>query len=92
MSRWQEESDLDDNDWESDDSDDESDATLECPACGADVYEDAPACPICGEYIVHDNEFATSQQRGPTGIWSDRPAWWIWLGFLGVIATILALL
>ncbi|MDA1015395.1 MAG: hypothetical protein O3A00_13205 [Planctomycetota bacterium] len=98
MSRWQEESDPA-NDWAADDDDwgvggrddDGSDAIISCPACGADVYEDSPACPACGEYIVDDNEFAT-RHPGATGFWADRPAWWIWLGFLGVIATIIALL
>ena len=32
-------------------SDDDTDVTP-CPACGADVYEDAERCPHCGAYIV----------------------------------------
>ncbi len=23
-----------------------------CPSCGADVYDDAEACHVCGDYIV----------------------------------------
>ena len=63
-----------------DEFDDDASLTLPCPQCGADVYEDAPACPACGAYITHD----TSQ-------WSARPAWWILLGILGVLAAMLAL-
>ncbi|RJP36807.1 MAG: hypothetical protein C4547_06700 [Phycisphaerales bacterium] len=25
---------------------------LPCPSCGADVYEDADQCPICGQWIT----------------------------------------
>ncbi|WP_417379305.1 zinc ribbon domain-containing protein [Gimesia sp.] len=76
-------------DWESDyDTDytdepdfDEETSTIECPNCGADVYEEAPACPVCGEYIGVD-----------THPFSERPRWWVSLGILGVIATILTLI
>lgn len=40
---WDESSDFDD-------ADDESD-TVPCGACGAEVYEDALQCPICNEYL-----------------------------------------
>lgn len=75
-------------DWESDDDTDypeesefdEETSTIECSHCGAEVYEEAPACPVCGEYLgVNTHPF------------SERPRWWILLGTLGVIATILAL-
>lgn len=75
-------------DWESDDDADypdesefdEETSTIKCSHCGADVYEEAPACPVCGEYLgVNTHPF------------SERPRWWILLGTLGVIATILAL-
>ena len=38
-----------------DDYDDafEDETTIECPNCGSSVYEDAPQCPSCGEYITH---------------------------------------
>lgn len=92
MPRWadeyEDESNFDD-DWDSDDDDD----TMPCPSCGADVYVDAPACPACGDFIVEDNEFADEDRTPrPTGVWADRPAWWIWLGVLGIIATIFALI
>ncbi|MCG3128846.1 MAG: hypothetical protein CHACPFDD_03742 [Phycisphaerae bacterium] len=32
--------------------DDDETATLACPACGADVYEDAVVCPACGANIT----------------------------------------
>ena len=70
---WPEDSDLDD--------DEESESeVLPCPNCGADVYEDAPQCPICGSYIT----FRTS-------VWSARSGWWILLGLLGIAAVILVL-
>jgi predicted amidophosphoribosyltransferase len=61
------------DDWESE--------TIVCSHCGADVYEDAVACPVCGEYLTKT-----------THPLSDRPAWWVSLGILGVIATILCLI
>ena len=69
-------------DWEPTDYGDESDATelLPCPHCGAPVYEESQRCPACGDYIVFEsNPFF------------GRPAWWIILGMLGVIAVIAAL-
>lgn len=51
-----------DDDWSSDefaedadisdvDRDDaEDDGGVACPACGAEMYEDAPQCPACGIY------------------------------------------
>jgi hypothetical protein len=68
----------DDNDEAYDD--DEVTLTTVCPECGADVYEDTPQCPACGNYITHE-----------TNVWSGRPGWWILLGLLGVVATILVL-
>jgi len=60
--------------------DDAPSQTIPCPECGADVYEDAVRCPHCGNYITHD-----------TRVWSGRPLWWVVLGLLGILATILAL-
>lgn len=60
--------------------DDDFSETLPCPQCGNEVYEDAVRCPHCGTYITHG-----------TNVWSQRPAWWIVLGLLGVLAVILVL-
>ena len=68
-----------DDDYDDVDDDPESEVVT-CPECGDDVYEDAQQCPLCGAYIVH--------QDSP---WSDRPLWWIVLGLLGIVATIIAL-
>jgi hypothetical protein len=50
--------------------DDEDDTTVPCPYCGKDMYEDAPRCPHCGQYI-------TAEDAPPR-----RMPWWIILGFL----------
>ncbi len=48
---------------------DEPTGTEKCPACSAEVYEDADRCPPCGEYII------------PGGIAARKwPAWW-WVAF-----------
>ena len=60
--------------------DEESTDTVACNACGADVYEDAVQCPVCGEYMLPD-----------TSIWTGKPSWWITLGILGIIALAVAL-
>ena len=62
------------------DIDDESSDLVPCPECGAEIYDDAEMCPHCGNFVVHDAR-----------LWSGRPTWWIVLGFLGVVAVILAL-
>ena len=74
-----------DDEWSADfdlDEDDEgSDSeVLPCPNCGTDVYEDALQCPACGNYI-------SLRPR----VWSGRGWWWILLGLLGIVATILVL-
>ena len=62
-----------DEEWESE--------TIVCSHCGADVYEDAVACPVCGEYLTKE-----------THPLSDRPAWWVILGVVGIIATIISMI
>jgi endogenous inhibitor of DNA gyrase (YacG/DUF329 family) len=76
-------------DWEAEDWDDEGwpddddgeSLTIPCPACRADIYEDAEQCPYCGEYVVRSSS-----------TWDGRPAWWIVLGGLGIVATLFALM
>ncbi len=64
-----------------DEYDDDSSLTVMCPDCGAEIYEDAVQCPVCGTYVTH----------GAGRAWSGRPTWWIVVGLLGVLATILTL-
>jgi predicted nucleic acid-binding Zn ribbon protein len=55
MGPWKDDDDLDeteDPDESDQDSDDDVSATVPCPNCGRDVYEDADQCPHCGEYIT----------------------------------------
>lgn len=80
-SYWQEPNDAL-NDWEypDPDGDDQWCDTVVCPECGADVYEDADQCPVCGHFMIPDNR-----------IWSGKSAWWTALAILGIIAVILAL-
>jgi predicted amidophosphoribosyltransferase len=84
MSRWSPDDDPDD-DWDEGedawtDEDDES-AVSKCPKCGADIYEDAVRCPLCGEYLTHS-----------TSAWNGRPMWWRLLGLAGIIAVIAAII
>ena len=60
--------------------DDEQSETVRCPACGAEVYEDALRCPACGDYVT-----------AGASAWSGRPTWWIVLGLVGILAAVLAL-
>lgn len=55
--------------------------TRPCPSCGAEVYEDAEQCPVCGEYITFG-----------TGVFEGRPWWWIVLGLLAIAAMLFSLL
>ena len=70
--------DLPEEDW----PDDQEPAVVPCPACGAEFYEDAPCCPICGEYVTI---------TGGTH-WTGKPTWYILLAITGILATMLALL
>ena len=54
--------------------------TMPCPECGAEIYDDAERCPVCGQYVTHR-----------TSEWSPRPLWWVVLAVAGVAATICAL-
>ena len=71
---------LKEHEFPDDQFDDEWNETIACPQCGAEVYEDADYCPACDTYIT---------PRSHT--WSGRPTWWIVLGLLGILATILVL-
>ncbi len=70
----------DHEDQDADLGDEESTDTVVCPECGADVYEDADQCPVCGMFVIPD-----------TRIWSGKPLWWVALGVLGLIALAAAL-
>ncbi len=78
------EDDLCEDDYDSDDDaygDEDEAERLPCPACGAEIYEDAEQCPVCGEYVT----FSTHPFQG-------RSIVWIVLGGLGVCAVIFALI
>jgi hypothetical protein len=76
--------DLDAGDWEEEDLPDEEEDyfTVPCPSCGAQIHEDSPCCPICGDYITSSSGT----------VWQGKPGWYVGLAILGIIALILALL
>ena len=60
--------------WDDDDADDEfesedelldEDETIVCPACGEQIYDDAPRCPYCGSYVTDE------------GVPTRTKPWWI---------------
>lgn len=67
----------DDEEW----SDDDSAETITCPQCGGNVYEDAPQCPACGEWITPSS-----------GALAGRPLWFVAGGLMGVAAVIVVLI
>ncbi|WP_437204080.1 hypothetical protein [Planctomicrobium sp. SH664] len=75
-----------DADWEDPDFDDieepEDSGTIECPNCGAAVYEDSPQCPTCGEYVT----------RSRPSPFSGKPVWYVVLAILGGLAVVFACL
>ena len=75
MSDWRDDQPLED--WEypdADDSDDSAADTITCPVCQEDVYEEAPQCPRCGQYITADD---LRSIRKPMG--------WIWLAVVVIV-------
>ena len=81
MDDWSDDLDENENpepDWD-DDSDDETE-TMPCSHCGAEIYEDAEQCPVCGEYV----SFSTS-------VWHGKSLPWVLIGLAGIIAVILTL-
>ncbi|MBN1911842.1 MAG: zinc ribbon domain-containing protein [Pirellulales bacterium] len=74
---------LDDREYpDEDDPDDDEAETIRCEECGAEVYEDAVACPVCGHYLTGSS----------VNVFSGRPGWWILLGALGIAALVFTLL
>ena len=71
-----------DEDWDDDYPEDEDDGenTIECPECGAEIFDDIGVCPVCGHAIIHS-----------TNPWQGKSLGWVVLGFLGIIATVVAL-
>jgi hypothetical protein len=69
-----------DDEWPEEADDDEENVVVACPACGAEMYEDAVRCPVCGEYVTHGHS-----------AWEGRPLWWIVLGGVGIVAVIVVL-
>lgn len=69
---------LEDCEYPDEDYDDDEEVDLvECPECGAEVYEDAVACPVCGTYITHS-----------TSVWEGKSLAWVVIGLLGILAVI----
>jgi RNA polymerase subunit RPABC4/transcription elongation factor Spt4 len=82
MSHWSDDELRDDEYPDEEDAyDEEETLTTSCPACGAEVYEDAEQCPVCGNYITHS-----------TSPWQGRSPLWIVLGTLGALALLWTLL
>ena len=65
MTKWIDEFD-DDNDLpqEIDLDDDDENGTVNCPACGRLIHEEAPRCPYCGEWVIDDLTPAEERSRG----------------------------
>lgn len=87
MARYQTDDDphWDDEDWDAGEvygTEDQS-TTTECIHCGAEIYDDAPRCPICGEYQVGSRSLTA---------WEGRPLWWKLGGLIGILAVILGIL
>jgi len=64
---------MDEDHWEDDDQDGEEETTEPCPYCRRPIYDDAPRCPHCGNYL--------SDEDAPS---SAKP-WWIYLGAVLVL-------
>ena len=73
MPRWNDIDEAEDDEgWEDGGDFDDSDefATVPCPYCRRDVFEDSPRCPSCGRYL--------SREDAPP----ERKPWWVILGVI----------
>lgn len=70
--------DNDESDYAGFDTSDPDDATVPCPFCGEEIYEEAQRCAECGRYL--------SDENAP----SQRKPWWIVVGALVCIVIVLA--
>jgi uncharacterized protein (DUF983 family) len=61
-----------------DTSPDEDDATIACPHCGAQIYDDTEQCPQCGKYL--------SEEDAPAKL----PPLWILIGVAICILIVVA--
>lgn len=77
---WTADEDESDHDWD-DDFPGEEENVIPCESCGRLMYDDADVCPYCGQFQIGE------VPSGP-----GRPKWFVALGILGVIATILSML
>ena len=55
--------DYEDEDWDDEEFDEENldEPVIPCPYCGAEMLEDSPQCPVCGNYISAEDLPTTSQ-------------------------------
>ena len=87
----------DESDWDDEDDledlDDDGGETIPCPDCGADVYEEADVCPVCGCYLyrggVAGGGYPWWSFGGALREWSSL---WLLLGMAGVLATLFVLM
>lgn len=79
MSRYQDNDAEDDwNDSEDDfGPEDDDEPTVPCPHCRAEIHEDAPQCPVCGEYLSEEDAHR-----------SGRPLWVIATAIIVLLAVI----
>ncbi|NLF31628.1 MAG: hypothetical protein GX591_12165 [Planctomycetes bacterium] len=97
MAEWSEDS-LDEDEWSdepldedefpdeadlADDGDEVLGSLVPCPHCGRAMYEEAPRCPMCGQWVSRHGRWRTSRKvyvRG--GLWLARlllANWLLWI-------------
>lgn len=59
----------------------EDSPTVPCPECGGEVYEESEHCPQCGYFLESSSSHPLS----------GKPGWFVILGLLGLLATLIAL-
>lgn len=67
-------------DWD-EGSDDDDEPMIACPYCGAEILENAPQCPSCGQYIFEEDR--------PT---ARRPLWLVIVALICLGAILFGLL
>ena len=76
-----------DEDWDDEDldlEDDSDEATVPCPSCDREMFEDSPRCPHCGHFVSAEDDAGPRRPRWVVVtalICIGVAVWWVFTAF-----------